>query len=689
MQPEFLHIRNGSARDRRVVLGETTDIGKRPTSELVLEDPGISWNHARIVRKNGKLWIADLDSTNGTFLDGQRIDRSWVRLKVGAELALARIEVRVLAGAEEQQPADEAPDSRSDQEESAEQPPTAAPWDAIGQEHDADHETERISLKLIESLQVEAEKPGPGPAARRALPGGSNVLAPGTRARRKTGEFAPPAFLQSEVQTHAETDQLAGLFDQHSAMRGAVLIVDEDDSFLYWAASVLKRAGYRITTADEGIEVLLTLVKRQRFSLILCGLPEARLEQLELFDNVRLQGLEAPVLFASRTAAAEELGERLGGRGFLRKPVSKEHLIEQVERHCLQPSAPMSTRTKALEKLERIDDFVIEQCLGQGGMGAVYLATQISLKRKVALKVLSPTRGEDAHAARMLSEARTAASLVHPNVVQIYTVGLQEKTGRPYFAMEYVTGRSLAEALEEGPLSFGRIFEVMLAVGLALERAAAKGIVHRDIKPGNIMLAATGEIKVLDFGLAKCTSAPDKLTATGVVLGSPVYMSPEQAGGKTLDVRSDLYSLGVVLYELLAGARPFHADTSAGMIFLHAFCQPRSICAVRRNVPQRLEKLLGRLLAKSPAERPSPEELVAELQSMRESLKSAGRLDALPHGSPVQPLSFAETQQGSLRGSFLTLGDQASGPRRSGLLLGAGFGLGLGLLFLVWWLLQR
>ncbi len=200
--------------------------------------------------------------------------------------------------------------------------------------------------------------------------------------------------------------------------------------------------------------------------------------------------------------------------------------------------------------------------LGRGAMAEVYLAEQCSLRRHVALKILRANLAvEQSYVKRFRLEAQAAASLVHPNIVQIYEVGCEG--GSHFIAQEYVPGLNLREWLSRHgtpqlPLALG----VMRQVAAALAKASEHGIVHRDIKPDNIMVSSSGEVKVADFGLARLSTGDTRLTQEGFTLGTPLYMSPEQVEGRPLDTRSDIYSFGVTCYHMLAGQPPFAGDTA-------------------------------------------------------------------------------------------------------------------------------
>jgi serine/threonine protein kinase len=259
-------------------------------------------------------------------------------------------------------------------------------------------------------------------------------------------------------------------------------------------------------------------------------------------------------------------------------------------------------------------EFALESLIGQGGMGMVYRARQVALDRWVALKVLAGAKDNKDFIQRFYREARSAARLVHPNVVQIYTVG--EHDGVPYFAMEYVDGADLEHACrgDADPFSILEAIEIVRSVAKALTVAAEHGIVHRDIKPANIMIAKSGLVKVMDFGLARGASSDQVATQPGLIVGTPTYMSPEQGLGKAVDSRSDIYSLGCVLYKCLCNRPPFTADDVAALIYKHAYEDPEPPGRLRQGVPPEVEALCLQMLAKKPEDRfQSAEELLRAL----------------------------------------------------------------------------
>src|SRR5438309_17710 len=252
--------------------------------------------------------------------------------------------------------------------------------------------------------------------------------------------------------------------------------------------------------------------------------------------------------------------------------------------------------------------------LGTGGMANVYLAEDEVLGRRVAIKILNDRHaGDDQFVERFRREAKNAASLSHPNIVSIYDRG--EAEGTYYIAMEYLDGRSLKELIvARGPAPIHLAVDYARQILAAIRFAHRHGIVHRDIKPHNVLVDAEGRLKVTDFGIARA-GASSQMTEAGSIIGTAQYLSPEQAKGAPVDQTSDLYSVGVVLYELLTGVVPFSGDTPVEIAMKHLSMVPEPPSARRAEVPRDLDMVVMRALAKDPAERyHSAEEMDADLR---------------------------------------------------------------------------
>ena len=284
---------------------------------------------------------------------------------------------------------------------------------------------------------------------------------------------------------------------------------------------------------------------------------------------------------------------------------------------------------------------VLDQ-IGGGGMGVVYRARDTRLGRTVALKFLSPQlAGSAAHKERFLREARAAATLEHPSICSVYDLGETEEGGF-FIAMALCPGESLKERLARGPLAPEDALRVALHIAEGLASAHGRGIVHRDIKPGNVMVGEDDSVKLVDFGLAKLAEDPEHLTRTGTVVGTAAYMSPEQVLGEEVDHRTDLWSLGVLLYEMLAGVRPFRGERDQAV--MHSIvARDFAVEPLPQGEAPVLTPLLARLLAKAPAERyQSAAEVVADLRLLL-GLPGSTHSKTTPLSVPWQPASVARS----------------------------------------------
>jgi eukaryotic-like serine/threonine-protein kinase len=337
------------------------------------------------------------------------------------------------------------------------------------------------------------------------------------------------------------------------------------------------------------------------------------------------------------------------------------------------------------------DRYRLGSLLGVGGMAKVYLADDRVLERQVAVKVLSPPYAQDPmFVERFRREARAAARLSHPNIVAVFDSG--SDAGEHYLVMEYVAGQSLAELLHrQGRLTPRRAAELAVEVCAALAAAHAQGLVHRDVKPANVLVDADGRVKVADFGIVKA-AATATLTGTGTVLGTAAYLSPEQAQGGPVDARSDLYSLGCLLYELLCGTPPFGSGADSPPVAVatrHLHQPPEPPSAHNPQVDAGLDAVVLTALAKEPAQR---YQSAVELQDALERVLAGDAVAAGPVGSPAaalstEPLLGLPARIGVLAATtgpaVRDVGRRPGWPRWA--LAVAGLALGLGLVAAVLW----
>lgn len=244
--------------------------------------------------------------------------------------------------------------------------------------------------------------------------------------------------------------------------------------------------------------------------------------------------------------------------------------------------------------------YTLERRLGKGGMAAVYLARQTSVDRKVAIKVMSREISNDpGFVERFEREAKIVASLEHPHILPVIDYGSAED-GTPYIVMRYMEGGSLDDVMRSGGLTLQRIAEYLKQIGSALDYAHRRGVIHRDLKPNNVLLDMEDNCYLTDFGIARIEGSDRKLTATGTVMGTPAYMSPEQAMGRHVDGRSDLYTLGVMLYEMVCGKLPFNSDTPAALIFQHVYETPPPPQSIKPDLPAGVVAVMEKTLSKAP-----------------------------------------------------------------------------------------
>src|SRR6266446_605527 len=388
--------------------------------------------------------------------------------------------------------------------------------------------------------------------------------------------------------------------------------------------------------------------------------PELWQRITDLFDEAMTRGPKERVAF---------LEEACEGDRELRKQVqrlvkSHEKSGDFLESSAFAVAPELLTDDRASASLgELIGHYRIESLIGIGGMGEVYLARDERLGRKVALKLL-PKRltADETQLSRFKTEARGASALNHPNILTVYEIGAEGN--RHFIATEFIEGITLRASLMRGRVNLRDALEIAVQVASALAAAHETGVVHRDMKPENIMLRPDGYVKVLDFGIAKLTEqrlVPDLdeigtttvlQTRAGLVLGTARYMSPEQTRGQTVDARSDIWSLGVVIYEMIAGIPPFHGETPSDCIASILMTEPLPLSGVLPEVPLNLESIVQKALCKNRDERyQTISEMLADLRNLEAELEAEG-------SSPqtrVRAESIISKMKGHKRGFLLTL----------------------------------
>ena len=337
-----------------------------------------------------------------------------------------------------------------------------------------------------------------------------------------------------------------------------------------------------------------------------------------------------------------------------------------------------------------LGEYSLLRRLGRGGMANVYLATQASLNRQVALKVLKPDLARDeSYVQRFHREAQAAAALVQSNIVQIYEVG--EAEGYHFIAQEYVQGRNLKQYLtRNGAVAPVMAVNILSQCARALQKSGELHVIHRDIKPENIMLSSKGEIKITDFGLARLNnqSNDETLTQVGITMGTPLYMSPEQVEGGPLDARSDIYSLGVTAYHMLAGHPPFEGDSPLAIAVQQVKDQAVPLHTLRRDVPEELCQIIHAMISKNPNDRPTDaKQLLKDLQSTKvdfdndwETILERLAIAEPAAGDGTEPLVSSETTKARLEATRMLQDAMKGNIRRQGRMSTLAKALGLLLL---------
>jgi serine/threonine protein kinase len=345
-----------------------------------------------------------------------------------------------------------------------------------------------------------------------------------------------------------------------------------------------------------------------------------------------IDGLERTMVLSTDGNLAEHEGDDTGYRDIRAPGGTVSDLMEQSPQPLgadISDSDPMINVRPVLEELtgKKLGRYEILGVLGQGAMGTVYKGQDPAIDRMVALKTILAGVGHDAAQAeqlreRLVREAKAAGKLSHPNIVTVYDVGAEGDLN--YIAMDYLEGYTLEQLIKKNvQLNYHIAAKIIMQVCAALEYAHKAGIVHRDIKPANIMVLDNFEIKVTDFGIARFDSPHMSMTQTGIAMGTPHYISPEQLRGENVDRRCDIFSLGVVAYELLTRKRPFAGNNISALIYSITQTDPAPPSTVDENIPGLFDMVVGRALAKDPLERyQSADQMAQDLKAFAQEMTS-------------------------------------------------------------------
>jgi len=433
--------------------------------------------------------------------------------------------------------------------------------------------------------------------------------------------------------------------------RGFVLVVDDNEMNRDILSRILLRRGHRVLLAANGREAL-EMLAAQPFDLVLLDILMPELDGYEVLERLKASPAHdgLPVIFIS---AFDDLPEKIkafraGAVDYITKPFQAEEVLARAEnqlkimrlqQQLQEQNQELLRRNAQLVQAQKRTDIVfsaladalpgavldqkyrLEEKIGSGGFGAVFRATHLGLNRAVAVKVFRPMPGNDSPEGlkRFRLEGVSASRINHPNAVTVLDCGISQ-AGIAYLVMELLEGHSLADELQQnGSLPLARVIEITLPVCQVLAAVHERGIVHRDIKPDNIFLHRTSDgeiVKVVDFGLAKIFGdAAAAQTMTGGIIGTPAYIAPERVNGDSYDGRTDVYSLGVIMFQMLTGRAPFEAKEGGVMalMLMHLMKEPPRLRDLNPLVPQEIEALVLQTLRKDPETRPDALQLAQQL----------------------------------------------------------------------------
>jgi serine/threonine protein kinase len=389
-----------------------------------------------------------------------------------------------------------------------------------------------------------------------------------------------------------------------------ITVVEDDPNVARLIAMTLEDEDHEVTVCGDGAEGLQSILSSPPDLAVLdVNLPN--MSGFDIAENIRGSAAISALPILMLTAQSD-LDSRLRGLAsaddYLNKPFDPEELEARIaallRRSNMSPAKPPKKPVDALAG-EQVRYYDIIEEFGRGNMSVVYRAIDTKLERTVALKFFTKEFKDSEKQVRFIREAQAASRLVHPNICTVYTVD-ETAHGQPFMVMPFLEGMTLEERINQGTMKIGRAVNYAVQTARGLSAAHAEGIVHRDIKPANLFIESDGVIKILDFGVAKWTLKSDSANTTqeGTLVGTVNYMSPEQVRGKEVDARSDIWAVGVVLYEMLTGIKPFSGNNNIiATISAISTKKPDPITSLRSSVPADVEKIVIRALEKRPDDR--------------------------------------------------------------------------------------
>lgn len=405
-----------------------------------------------------------------------------------------------------------------------------------------------------------------------------------------------------------------------------VLVVDDEPHVRTTICEVLLDEKYLVTEAGTANDAMC-LLSQQQFDVVLMDMKMPGLNGMDALKKIRERCPDTGIIMISGHGSIDSAVEsiKLGAHDFLQKPFSMQRLRDAVRNLAYRPSQADPEQAPGLGG--RFGAYELRREIAAGATAGVYEAVQTSLNRKVALKIMHKhLAGDQTFLARFEQEAKIAAALSHPNIVSVYEYGTVHE--RHYIAMEYVDGFSLEHMVtKRKTVPSGAAAAVAAKVCDALEYAHRNNVLHRDVKPGNILVSGAGEVKVTDFGFSRLLDgASTRLTLHNRVVGTPLYMSPEQIEGGDVSYSTDVFSLGIVLYFLVTGVPPFHGDSAVGVMKKILECDYPRPRKINRKVPRKLEGIIVKCLQRDRSAR------YGSMVGLREALAefcAKARIDSL------------------------------------------------------------